>query len=1017
MSENVFSPIQNICSNCNCIQCACIETDISTDKLYNESYSSKRIPVKAPVIVNDEEPNSNTFNLSNRGINIGHLNIQGICGEKLSKFSELKVLLTLPENNNLHILGLSETKLKEHKTTDAFKINGFQIFRKDNDSNGGGGLLVYVKNGINARRREDLETNNISCLWLEISPARSKSFLVGNLYRPPDTRAEFNDRFEEFIDILINEDKEFILLGDFNKDFLNAETDRDWGNFTTSLGLTQLVNEPTRITNTSQTLIDHIYTNIEENIQRVHVERLCLSDHFAVFCNRKSQSVIGKNTHQSITYRSFKNFEENRFLNDLSSVPWGIIEHFDKVDDIVSVWSTLLLEVLDRHAPIKHHRIKKKYQPDWLTPELMDTMKERNKCKIHGNMDAYKHLRNKVSKQIEKAKRASYQSKIEEGKSDPKSIWKIFKELGANCKTNSCESNINIKLGEQLVTDETEVAELFNDYFVNVASKLKEPIKLSDNELLNDYVRSKVPTTTEFNIPLTNIMFIHNFLSNLNVNKSTGFDNIGPRILKMSADVLAPSLMFIVNTSLITGEFPCSWKEAKVKPLFKSGAKDDKNNYRPISILPTVSKLIEKWVESQFSNYLNEHNLLHQSQSGFRSKHSTESAIVRMIDSWLKAVNDGKLTGCVLVDFRKAFDLVDHKILLNKLKCYKCDENCLAWFESYLTNRTQRVSLNNNLSKSARVACGVPQGSILGPLLFLIFINDLPLALQNSVVVDLYADDTTFYDFQSDVFQLETNLQHALNLLRIWCQQNGMVLNTDKTKVMLITSRQKRLSLQNPALSLKYSNIDIRMAPVDKILGVYVDENLLWNNHFQHISKKIASYLWLLSKIKSYLSLEHRLMFYNAYMKPHLEYCCIVWSNTSSGNLQKISKLQRRACKLILSHDYANIQEALERLNMLSFDQIIFLNKAKLMFKIYNNLAPVYLHELFQMRDINLDNMASNLRSVAHRNYLLPQAKCKLYKGSFAYSGVMVWNSLPTSIKMTPSLNTFVKNCTEWLKM
>ena len=388
-----------------------------------------------------------------------------------------------------------------------------------------------------------------------------------------------------------------------------------------------------------------------------------------------------------------------------------------------------------------------------------------------------------------------------------------------------------------------------------------------------------------------------------------------------------------------------------------------------------------------------------------------------MIDSWLKAVNDGKLIGCVMVDFRKAFDLVDHKILLNKLKCYKCDVNCLSWFESYLSNRTQRVSLNNNLSTPASVKCGVPQGSILGPLLFLIFINDLPLLPQNYVVVDLFADDTTFYDFQFDITQLETNLQHALNLLRIWCRQNGMVLNTDKTKVMLITSRQKRLSMHNPVLSLTYSDIDIKMTHADKILGVHVDDNLMWNNHFQHVSKKISTYLWLLSKIRFYLSVEHRLMFYNAYIKPHFVYCSTVWSNTSTGNINKITKLQRRACKLILSQDYTDIQEALKRLNLLSFDQAIFLNKAKLMYKVYNNIAPVYLHELFQMRDINLDNTASNLRSVAQKNYLLPQAKCNLYKGSFSYSGVVVWNSLPTSIKLASSLDTFVKKCTEWLKM
>ena len=223
--------------------------------------------------------------------------------------------------------------------------------------------------------------------------------------------------------------------------------------------------------------------------------------------------------------------------------------------------------------------------------------------------------------------------------------------------------------------------------------------------------------------------------------------------------------------------------------------------------------------------------------------------------------------------------------------------------------------------------------------------------------------------------------------------------------------------MHKPGLSLRYSDIDIKMTPSEKILGVHVDDNLMWNNHFQHVSKKISSYLWLLSKIRSYLSVEHRLMFYNAYVKPHFDHCNTVWSNTSSGNINKISKLQRRACKLILAQDYTDIQEALERLNILSFDQIIFLNKAKLMYKVYNNLAPVYLHELFQMRDINLDNTASNLRSVAHKNYLLPQAKCNLYKGSFSYSGVVVWNSLPTNIKVASSLETFVRLCTEWLKM
>ena len=208
-----------------------------------------------------------------------------------------------------------------------------------------------------------METNGISCLWLEISPDKGKPFLVGNMYRPPDSRIEYNDRFEEFIDTVLNEEKEFILMGDINKNLLNSDTDREWGNFTTSLGLTQLVNEPTRVTSDSRTLIDHIYTNNEDNIQSIKVEKLCLSDHYGIFCNRSAHVSFEKNDeHQYITYRSFKMFDEPRFLNDLAMVPWEIIESFDSIDDIVSVWTSLFTEILDKHAPVKTQRVKHKYQ-------------------------------------------------------------------------------------------------------------------------------------------------------------------------------------------------------------------------------------------------------------------------------------------------------------------------------------------------------------------------------------------------------------------------------------------------------------------------------------------------------------------------------------------------------------------------------------------------------------------------------------------------------------------------------
>ena len=263
---------------------------------------------------------------------------------------------------------------------------------------------------------------------------------------------------------------------------------------------------------------------------------------------------------------------------------------------------------------------------------------------------------------------------------------------------------------------------------------------------------------------------------------------------KIAPNVLTPSITYIINKSIESGVFPCTWKNAKVNPIFKTGDKDNVNNYRPISILPTLSNIIEKWTASKLMSYLDKYKLLHKNQSGFRKNHSTESALILMTDTWLKVINEGKLVGCAMIDFRKAFDLVDHNLLLNKLRIYRFIDLSLSWFKSYLSNRTQQVVINNLSSSSGDVVCGVPQGSILGPLLFLLFINDLPLSLKNSPIsVDLYADDTTLYSIALDKSSLEADLQKALDSVHTWCLENGMLINTEKTKLMLIASRQKEV--------------------------------------------------------------------------------------------------------------------------------------------------------------------------------------------------------------------------------
>ena len=322
------------------------------------------------------------------------------------------------------------------------------------------------------------------------------------------------------------------------------------------------------------------------------VSKLTLSDYHAIFENHKLTSFAHKQSHYTIKYRSFKTFDDNAFKHDLSQVPWEVLSTCNDVDEIVHVWNFLFLETVNKHAPLKQHRVRKPQQPDsiWLNPEILDAIKERNNCKINGNHNECILLRNKVSSMIRIAKNNVYKTKNEARKDDPRTIWKIFREFGASGKAGVRE-NIS---GTKDISDHGEIANVFNKYFANVASQLKEPIEYSDFKNIKDYIDCKVPCVKWFTVPEIPHSFVRNFLQSLDVTKATGLSYIGHRLLKIAPYILCPSITYVVNKNIISRTFPKAWKEAKVNPFFKSGSKEDVNNYRPISILPTLSKIIKK---------------------------------------------------------------------------------------------------------------------------------------------------------------------------------------------------------------------------------------------------------------------------------------------------------------------------------------------------------------------------------------------------------------------------------------
>ena len=342
---------------------------------------------------------------------------------------------------------------------------------------------------------------------------------------------------------------------------------------------------------------------------------------------------------------------------------------------------------------------------------------------------------------------------------------------------------------------------------------------------------------------------------------------------------------------------------AKVSSIFKNGSKSDLNNYRPISVIPNVAKIFEKIIYDQLYQYLNENGLLNSGQSGFRSPHSTLTAF-QTNDNWSVNIDRGLLNGVIFIDLKKAFDTIDHEIILKKLTKYGVDQDALKWFKSYLTNRMQGCNVNNHLSSASPLTCGVPQGSIIGPLLFLIYINDLPNCL-NVGTPRMYADDTNVTFSAATIPDLESQIDSDLKYLDCWLKANKLSLNVAKTEFMVISSRQKLQSLLNDyTMNIHIDGVPINQSNQSKSVGFIIDENLLWKTHIHEISKKVSSGVGALKRVRPFVSMHTAIKIYKGLIEPHFDYCSAVWDGLTQQLSEKLQKLQNRAIRVITKSSY-----------------------------------------------------------------------------------------------------------------
>ena len=835
-------------------------------------------------------------------------------------------------------------------------------------------------------------------LWVEVKRKKSKSVYVCAVYRPPvrGQNLDVVERYKSFLMSCVDKlpkDSEIFMLGDFNCNML--QTNRLSGiinDLCKARGLFQFVDVPTRITETSSTLIDLVLSN-SDHAMDCQVHDIGLSDHCFISIKRGELKV--ERQPKFIESRSFKNFSEEIFLDRLGNLDWTNVMNASNVDDAAEAFNENVLQVLNALAPVTKKRVRES-NPQWVTEELLASIKRRDylkkiasRSKDENDWLNFKQQRNFVVNLKNRLKKQYFQNVIDESKDDSKKLWKTLNSLIPNDKKSNTTTHFITHDGKE-ITDKKQIAETFNKFFSTVGSKLAAAFTFSETSHI-----SPKSVQDEFFFHSVSLSTVSKIISGLNNGKATGLDDICVKSLKAGSPILAYYLTHIFNLSLRSGVVPKCWKRKRVTPLFKKGDADDVNNYRPISILPIPMKVFEKIVHCQVSEFLEKNNIISEFQSGFRNKHSTDTAVSYVADYVLEEVAKKNYVGAVLVDLKKAFDTVDHVILLKKLFCYGIRDVPFDWFESYLSDREQCSVVGDCKSSfMSEGKYGVPQGSVLGPLLFLLYINDIFDCVHSKTFCHLYADDTVIIQSAKSAESLKTGLEMQLEYLSAWFYCNKLSVNTTKTEVIFFGRKQKVSECKDmPPIS--FQNCPIETKSHVKYLGVIFDEGLTWEKHAALVRQKAYLGLNKIKKVSTTLNNDTKRLLVNTLVYPHLGYCVNTWSNTLSHVRKRFESLSRQIDRVTPMNK--------------SFDKVANYSTALMTFKAVQKICPSYLSKRFVLcgNGGGPDAQGVNTRAGLDKKIRVQRTRNKFDSKTFLHNATSIWNNLPTDLRQTKSLVTF----------
>ena len=876
----------------------------------------------------------------------------------------------------------------------------------------GGGISIFVHDTIQYKHRSDLDVilPYMECCFIEIN-FNNKRYMIAGIYRIPNTDPTlFIDKLNDIVEPLRN-DTEVILLGDFNINLLNDDVFKN--QFELSLQSNYLIPTilaPTRVATktledgrqvTTRTLIDNILIKPDT----LHLSGLiesCISDHYPIYISLPEIKTDPENV-KIIEYRLIRESTKRKFKQALIRANIDVNQYNDAKESFSSFNETFN-RLYNQYFPIlkKKVTLKDETKP-WINDVLINQMKIRDRlyklaAKNRINIKIYKDFRNLLTARIKKAKAQYFEDEFTRNSHSIKRTWATINSV---IRKNKLNTKIDLIDENGTKFQDSDVSSKFVDYFTNIATNLTNQLPSSPTNPLQ-FLRNRSMNSFVF-LP-SDSPEVENIINDLK-NNGTGLKKISNSVLQDNKSTISPILSDIINKCINQGYFPLELKTGCITPIHKGGDKTDVKNYRPVCSLSSLSKIIEKVVHNRMMSYIDKYGILSSKQFGFRKKMGTETALANYIDYIISGLREGNYTVSIFMDLSKAFDVLNHDILKSKLEHYGFRHNFLEFLMNFVKNRQYFVSANGHTSNKRDVNIGVPQGSTLGPLLFLLYINDM-INCSDILQFSLFADDSTASHSDKDLNTTLSTIKAEFTKVLDWLLSNKLIINLQKTHIMLFTNRQRPESI-----SLNIDNNVITEISETKFLGVMVDNQLNWKAHIKHISKKVSKSIAILRLLRNVFPKNILKSLYLTLTYPYFNYCNLIWGTADITNLNPLIILQKKCIRIINRAGYLDHTEPLFKSSqLLKLGEIHNLSCAKFIFNCYNN----YNYSNFRARLI----LGSEIHQYNTRNSsnLRPPFE-RLDSGlkSFFIKGIDLWNKLPDDIKSSNSIIYFKNKIKKWL--